>query len=184
LDAEKPFFDRIEEARFLSFQAFVHSLRGAGILWVTHLTDIGCCDPRYAQVIGLARVIRSETLADFATCQVDSFHNPKSIDHVIRVLARFQAREGDATLQPDFEWAITDDRVQVGRFYPFALTDELLVSEPRNDKATLNIRTVGRVNSMHWAQKPREDLTANQVEAQVHSAGLNFRVRTCPNISV
>jgi hypothetical protein len=84
LDAEKPFFDRIEEARFLSFQAFVHSLRGAGILWVTHLTDIGCCDPRYAQVIGLARVIRSETLADFATCQVDSFHNPKSIDHVIR----------------------------------------------------------------------------------------------------
>ena len=182
LDAEKPFFDGIEEARFLSFQTFIHSLRGVGILWVTHLTDIGCCDPRYAQVIGLARVIRSETLADFATCQVDSFHNPKSIDHVIRVLARFQAREGDATLHPDFEWAITDGRVQVGRFYPFVLTDELLVSDSPNDKATLNVRTVGRVNSLHWMQKPREDLTTDQVEVQVHSAGLNFRVRTCLNI--
>ena len=177
LDAEKPYFENmnIDEAQYSTFKTFIHSLRDQGILWVTHLTEIGCRDPRYAQVLGLSRSIRSEQLADLATCQVDSFDDPKSIDKVIQVLAKFQLRQGDETLNPDFEWAIFNDQIQLPRFHPFILTDELLVSEP-NEKATLDVRTPGRVNSLHWARHSREDLKADEVEVQVHSAGLNFRV--------
>ena len=175
LDAEKPFFETIVETRFQSFKTFLHSLRGGGILWLTHLSEIGCRDPGYAQVLGLARVIRSEMLADFATCQVEHFEDSGSIDNIIRVLSKFQARHDDDILNPDFEWAIRNDRVQIGRFHSFALPDELLMSKS-DEKAILDVRTPGRINSLHWVRQPREDLKANEVEVQVHSAGLNFRV--------
>jgi acyl transferase domain-containing protein len=178
LDVEQPFFDDIDEAHFLSFKAFLLSLqdRDAGMLWVTHLIDIGCRDPRYAQVLGLSRTIRTEQLADLATCQIDSFDNLKSINQVLQVLAKFQTRQGDEELNPDFEWAIFNGRVQVARFHPFILTDELLVSEESNEVVTLNVRTPGRINSLHYARHARKDLENDEVEVQVYSAGLNFRV--------
>ncbi|KAL8826449.1 MAG: hypothetical protein Q9191_003792 [Dirinaria sp. TL-2023a] len=167
LDVGKPFFENmnIEEARYSTFKTFIHSLRAQGIFWVTHLTEVSCRDPRYAQVLGFSRCIRSEQLADLATCQVDSFDDPKSIDKITRALSRFQLRQGDETLNPDFEWAIFNDRIQLPRFHPFVLSDELLVSE-LNEKATLDVRTPGRVNSLHWARHSRENLKADEVEVQ------------------
>lgn len=178
LDIEQPFFDTIDEAHFLSFKAFLLGLqdRGVGMLWVTHLVDIGCRDPRYAQVLGLSRTIRTEQLADLATCQVDSFDSPKSLEQMLRVLAKFQIRHGDEELNPDSEWAILNAQVYVARFHPFILTDELSVSEGLNEMATLNVRTPGRVNSLHYARHARKDLQNDEVEVQVYSAGLNFRV--------
>lgn len=117
----------------------------------------------------------SEALVEFATCLVDNFNNAKSADDLIRVLARFQARHEDELLSPDFEWAIWNGQVQVGRFHPFTLPDELVVSEP-DEKAILDVKTPGRINSLHWVRQPRENVEADEVEVQVHSAGLNFRV--------
>ncbi|EFQ96996.1 fatty acid synthase S-acetyltransferase [Nannizzia gypsea CBS 118893] len=177
LDAETPFFHGIDEAHFLSFKAFLLCLqdRDAGMLWVTHLIDIGCNDPRYAQILGLSRTIRTEQLADLAICQVDSFESNTSINQLLQVLAKFQARKGDEELNPDFEWAIFNERVQVARFHPFVLADELLVAEGANEKATLNVRTPGRVNSLHYERHARKELESDEVEVQVYTAGLNFR---------
>ncbi|KAJ9252219.1 hypothetical protein DTO207G8_4834 [Paecilomyces variotii] len=177
LDIEKPFFHDMDEDRFLSFKTFLLSLQGrdAGMLWATHLVDIGCHDPRYAQVLGFARTVRTEQLADLATCQVDSFENPKSVEYLIQVLGKFQTRQGDDELNPDFEWAIANERIQVARFHPFVLTDDLLVPEELNEMATLNVRTPGRVNSLHYQRHARQDLDKDEVEVEVYSAGLNFR---------
>lgn len=178
LDIDKPFFHGIDEARFLSFKTFLLGLqeRRSGMLWATHLIDIGCRDPRYAQFLGLARTIRTEQLAEIAICQVDAFENPDSIDSLLQVLAKFQLRQGDEELNPDYEWAIFNDRVQVARFHPFVLADDLLVSEASNDMITLNVRTPGRVNSLYYARHERKELDNDEVEVQVYSAGLNFRV--------
>jgi SAM-dependent methyltransferase len=178
LDVEQPFFHELDEPRFLAFKAFLLGLqdRDAGMLWATHLIDIGCRDPRYAQVLGLARTIRTEQLADLGTCQIDSFDNPKSIGRFLQVLAKFQTRQGDDELNPDFEWAIFNGQVQVARFHPFILADELLVSEESNEMATLNVRTPGRVNSLHYARHERKNPEKDEVEVEVYSAGLNFRV--------
>ncbi|KAF5239311.1 hypothetical protein FANTH_10014 [Fusarium anthophilum] len=175
LDLEKPFFDRLDEARFQKLQTFVVNLRDAGILWLTSLSQIGCRNPQYAQILGFARTIRSETLAEFATCEIDSFENEQSMEMITQVLGKFQTRDTSDELDPDFEWAICDGEVQVGRFHPFALRDELLVSEP-GEKASLDVGTPGRVNSLHWLRGPREvNLGPTDVEVQVHAVGLNFR---------
>jgi acyl transferase domain-containing protein/SAM-dependent methyltransferase len=178
LDLETAFFHNISEARFTQFKTFLLGLqeKGSGMLWATHLVDIGCRDPRYAQVLGFARTIRTEQLAVLATCQVDDYDNSDSIDRLIQILAKFQARQGDGELNPDFEWAIFNDRVQVARFHPFVLSDEILVSEESDEMATLNVGKPGRINSLHYARHQRKELDADEVEVQVHSAGLNFRV--------
>ncbi|KAJ5385785.1 polyketide synthase [Penicillium cosmopolitanum] len=177
LDIENPFFHDMDEDQFLSFKTFLLSLqeRDAGMLWVTHLIDIGCRDPRYAQVLGFARTVRTEQLADLATCQVDCLDNLRSVEHLIKVLGKFQTRQGDEELNPDYEWAIFNERIQVSRFHPFVLTDNLLVSEESNEMATLNVRTPGRVNSLHYQRHAREDLDKHEVEVEVYTAGLNFR---------
>ncbi|RMZ82891.1 hypothetical protein DV737_g1950, partial [Chaetothyriales sp. CBS 132003] len=177
LDVEEAFFHGIDEVSFNAFKSFLLGLqeKGAGMLWATHIVDIGCCDPRYAQVLGLARTIRTEQLAELGTCQVDDFHSPQSVDRLIQVLAKFQMRQGDEELNPDFEWAVFNDRVQIARFHPFVLGDELLVSESSNETATLNVRTPGRINSLHYARHQLKELDADEVEVQVYTAGLNFR---------
>ncbi|KAH9827374.1 Polyketide synthase [Teratosphaeria destructans] len=177
LDLESAFLHGIEEADFLALKKFLLGLheKGAGLLWATHLVDIGCQDPRYGQVLGFARSVRTEQLADFATCQVDDLARPESIDLLIQVLAKFQARQGDDELNPDYEWAIFNDRVQIARFHPFVLGDELLASEEPDDRVTLDVGTPGRINSLHYARHPRGELEDNEVEVQVYSAGLNFR---------
>lgn len=189
LDIEQPFFHGIDEARFLLFKSFLLGLqdRNAGMLWTTHLIDIGCRDPRYGQVLGLARTIRTEQLADLGTCQIDSFDSSASIRGLLRLFAKFQTRQGDEELNPDFEWAIVNGQVQVARFHPFILADELLVSEDSKiEMATLNVRTPGRVNSLHYARHERKDLEKDEVEVEVYCAGLNFRVSHSylPRVSV
>ncbi|KAG6168183.1 Type I Iterative PKS [Claviceps purpurea] len=178
LDIEDAFFHDITEERFLAFKKFVLGLQmnGCGMLWATHLVDMGCLDPRYAQVIGLARTLRTEQTADaMATCQVDDFNNSQSIDCLLQVLAKFQARQDDEELDPDVEWAIVDSVVQVPRFHPFVLSDELLVPEGPGEMATLNVGTVGRINSLHFARHERQEPEEDEVEVQVYSTGLNFR---------
>ncbi|KAK5137353.1 hypothetical protein LTR08_008931 [Meristemomyces frigidus] len=175
LDTENSFFaEGLTEARFQSFKAFLEKLDSSEIIWVTHSCELGCDDPRYAQVLGLSRVIRTEQLADMATCQVDNFENSQSLDKLIRVIARYRARQGNECLTPDYEWAINAGQVHVGRFHSFPLLDELLESEPAA-RAQLDVVHPGRLNTLHWVQQPRGELKAGEVEVQVHAAGLNFR---------
>lgn len=177
LDISGPYFEGMDSARFETFRQFLGNLGGAGILWITSLCQIGCQDPRYAQVIGLARTIRSEMLIDFATCEVNDFS--ASANQVVQVFGKFQGRDENDTLKPDFEYAIRGESIQIGRLYPFALRDELLTSDS-NDKAILDVGTPGRLNTLHWTQRPREDIRSNEVEIEVHSVGLNFRVSLFP----
>ncbi|XXG98856.1 hypothetical protein Hte_005186 [Hypoxylon texense] len=172
LDVSGPYFEGMDSTRFETFRQFLRNLGGAGILWVTPLCQIGCQDPRYAQVIGLARTIRSEMLIDFATCEIDDFNT--AANQVVQIFTKFQRRDDDDALKPDFEYAIRVGNIQVGRLYPFALRDELLVSES-NDKAVLDVGTPGRLNTLHWIRREREEIRSNEVEIEVHSVGLNFR---------
>jgi SAM-dependent methyltransferase len=163
LDREGPFFEKIDSARFQALGDLLRNLRDSGILWLTPLSQIGCRDPRYAQVIGFARTMRSEMLIDFATCEISSFNSPEKI---VEVLAKFQVREDQDLLKSDFEYVIRDGEVKVGRFYPFALRGELLTSD-QNDRAILDVGTPGRINTLQWFRQPREELQSDDVEIEV-----------------
>ncbi|KAG5979866.1 Type I Iterative PKS [Claviceps digitariae] len=175
LETEDPFFHDMTEQRFLDFKSFILGLQnnGCGMLWATHLVDIGCRDPRYAQSVGLARTIRTEQMTMMATCQVEDFANTQSVCRLLQVLDKFLTRQSDDELNPDLEWAIFDDRVLVPRFHPFVLTDELRVPEGSEEMATLNIGTIGRISTLHFARRERRELNNDEVEVEVYSAGLN-----------
>ena len=177
MDRDGPFFENIDSTVFNSFKSLLHKLDNSGVFWVTKLSQMHCQDPRFAQAIGTARTMRSELLIDFATCEVDNIDS--SAAQLIQVFTKFQKRDTNDLLKPDFEYSIYDGVINVGRFYPFALSDDLLTSEP-SDRAMLEMSVPGRPSTLHWARKPAPPpLQPDEVEVEVHAVGLNFRVSRC-----
>ena len=174
LDMSAPFLEALDSDSFDAFKTFLGNLDGSGIFWVTQSSQIRCKDPRYAQTIGMARTLRSELLIDFATCEVDDIN--KSATSVVGILAKFQRRSHSDLLRSDLEYSIIDGIVHVGRYFPFVLADELLCSE-EDDRLVLDVEIPGRISTLHWSRKPAlPPLQPDEVEVDVHSVGLNFRV--------
>ena len=175
LDKAEPFFENIDSTTYKSFKNLLHNLDTSGVLWITRPSQMHCQDPRFAQAIGTARTMRSELSIDFATCEVDDIVS--SAAQVIQVFKKFQERDANDSLKPDFEYAIYDGVINVGRFYPFALSDDLRSSES-SDRAMLEVSVPGRPSTLHWARKPAlPPLQPDEVEIEVYAVGLNFRVK-------
>ncbi|KAL9019704.1 MAG: hypothetical protein Q9185_003042 [Variospora sp. 1 TL-2023] len=173
LDEDEPFFETLNGHSYEALQNFLKTLGNAGVLWITRPCQMSCRDPRYAQVIGAARTIRSELLVDFATCEVDSLDS--SVDQIVQVFEKFQNRKTGDILRPELEYAIHDGTVYINRFFPFSLADELLIAEP-GDRAMLDIAVPGRLGSLHWVRRaPVAELKPDEVEIEIHAVGLNFR---------
>ncbi|KAL2017252.1 hypothetical protein VTK56DRAFT_2364 [Thermocarpiscus australiensis] len=174
LEEDQPFLENMDSARLKSLKSFLDHLGGAGLLWVTRLSSIGCRDPRYAQVIGLVRTLRSETAIDIATLETERITSPGGAATLADVLCSFQTRKEDGSLGPDYEYAIHNDQVLVNRVFPFTLDHELVVADP-SDEAVVTQTHPGRLNTLTWSTKsviaPKDD----EVEVEVHASGLNFR---------
>ncbi|KAI0101373.1 hypothetical protein GGR51DRAFT_530505 [Nemania sp. FL0031] len=172
LDEESPFFEEIKKEQYDSLNAFLQMLQDNGLIWITRHSQISCFDPRYSQVIGLARTLRSEMQLDFATCEIDSFESEPEL--LVRVYEKFRERWRSETMKPELEYAIKDGAVHVGRYYPFSLKDQMMVSS-LNDRVVLDVDIPGRLNTLRWAKVPCEGLGPTDVEIEVHAVGLNFK---------
>ncbi|MCJ1357758.1 MAG: hypothetical protein MMC33_007754 [Icmadophila ericetorum] len=173
LDIDGPFLENIDSTTFDSFKNFIQSLDNSGVFWITQLSQVHCQDPRYAQIIGTARTLRSELLVDFATCEVDDI--ALSAFQIVQTFSKFQMRDESDSLKPDLEYVIYGGVINVGRLYPFTLSDELLTSEP-SDRSILKIGIPGRPSTLHWIQQPvASALQPDEVEIEMYSVGLNFR---------
>ncbi|KAJ8122348.1 hypothetical protein ONZ43_g1437 [Nemania bipapillata] len=178
LDHDAPFFDNLDSHHFDLLKAFLGKLDGNGMLWVTKPCQVNCLDPRYAPIIGFARTMRSEMLIDLATCEVETLDSDLGCIAVLGVfekLARRAKQEENNTLDPDFEYIIDNEgTINVGRFYPFALREQLLEADP-GDRAVADVSTSGRINTLGWWRQPHEQMEVDEVEVEVYSAGVNFR---------
>ena len=173
LETEIPFLEAIDSDLFDAFQRFLENLDGSGILWVTQPSQMHCKNPRFAQTIGLARTMRSELLIDFATCEIDEISTSATL--FVELLGKFQRRDQSDLLKPDLEYSIIGGVIHVGRYFPFALSDQLLCSED-SDRLVLDVEIPGRISTLHWSRKPAlPPLQPDEVEVDVHSVGLNFR---------
>ena len=172
LDRNESFFANLDAERYQLLRDFLVKLGDSGILWITPTCQIDCKDPSYGQVIGFARGIRSELLIDFATCEVPSFDSTKD---VIRVFGTFSSRKLQDGEHPNFEYVVEKEDIKVGRYYPFNINDELVTADA-DDRAILDIAVPGRINTLRWLRKERIEPLEDQVEIEVFSAGLNFRV--------
>jgi len=180
LDADRPFFELLTSADFEALKNLVKRLTGRSVrmLWATRSCQMSCQHPDYASVIGFARTMRSEILLDIATCELENWD--ADADLLVRVFAKFRdrrdAHDGDDVFRPDFEYAIRGREVNVGRYYPFSLSDEMVTTKTTG-RAIADIKTPGRISTLAWEQCERETLRECDVEVEVHAAGLNFRVR-------
>ncbi|KGO55930.1 Acyl transferase/acyl hydrolase/lysophospholipase [Penicillium expansum] len=176
LDDEAPFFENMDHQRFESFKALVDNMKDLGILWVTGLLQIECRDPRFGQINGIARSIRSERLVSLATCEVDNVDS--SYEKIIDVFESFQLRQEDHSLKPEFEYAIVKNTVQVARVHSFTVQNELLTSDA-SDVIALRTSKPGRLSALHWARQEIEALEGDDVEISTYSTGLNFKDVLC-----
>ncbi|KAI9692407.1 MAG: Type I Iterative PKS [Bathelium mastoideum] len=173
LDQDRPFFDTINPDSFYSLRKFVSRLSGSGVFWITGLSQIYVRNPAFAQVLGLARTLRSETLTDFATCEADDING--STSSICDVFVQFYERGAEEALDADSEYIILENIAHVGRIYPFSLTDELLATEP-SDSTVLDTKSPGQLQSLCWISTPSgEDLRPYEVQLEMCVAGLNFR---------
>jgi acyl transferase domain-containing protein/protein-L-isoaspartate O-methyltransferase len=173
LDEKGPYFEDINDSRFNIFKTLVASLNDCGILWITRLSQMQCQDPRFGQIQGIARTIRSELLVDFATCEVDDLSS--SSDKIVDVFQRFQIRQENDTFTTESEYAIVENTVHVGRIHSFPMQEELVVSDT-TDSITLRSSKPGRLNALYWTHREMAALIDDNVEIETYATGLNFKV--------
>ena len=172
VDLDGPFFQNLTETSYNKFRAYIDHLKDAGIFWITPLSSLNVQDPVYGPILGFARTVRNETGLAFAVCQTDSgFAESKVLD----VFEKFQTRQQDAVFDPEMEYAVLNGQVNIGRLYPHSLSEELLITAS-NDKTVLTIDRPGRMDGLHWERRAAEPAKADQVEIEVYSTGLNYRV--------
>ncbi|KAF9888394.1 hypothetical protein FE257_008672 [Aspergillus nanangensis] len=172
LDDDGPFFEDMSDQRLESFKALVSQLKDCGVFWVTSLLQIQCQDSRFAPILGMARVMRSEMLIDFATCEVDNVSS--STSRIIDVFEKFQVRQTDDIIRPDFEYAIVQNTVQVGRIHCVSVQNELLESRA-NDSISLQSSKLGRLTALQWVRQDVEPPKDGDVEVEIHATGLNYK---------
>ncbi|KAL3607011.1 polyketide synthase pks11 [Fusarium poae] len=176
LDEEEPFFEDINSEKLDAFKTLTSSLKDKSLLWITHVSQMGCSDPRFGQIWGISRALRSEMLLEFGTCEVDDV--AVSSDKILDVFARFQIEKEDETIKPDYEYTIINNTVYVGRIYPFSAQENLVISN-QEDPVALRTTKPGRLNALHWASYQSPTLTGDDVEVKVQAAGLNFKDVLC-----
>ncbi len=175
LDLSTPFFDKIASKELGAFQRYIGNLKSSGILWATRSSQIGCKNPRYSQVLGIARTIRSELLVDFATFEIDTIDS-FAFEALSNVFAKFQRRAKDPIFDPDWEFALFEREIYIPRYHWISVAKQLSVISEEEHPRKLEVEETGLLQSLRWVQGTPIVLTEDQIEVETCAVGLNFRV--------
>ena len=178
LDLDSPFLYSATEKDFSAFKSFVTRIQDAGVFWVTAAAQNGCRDPNYSLILGMARTIRTEFLMDFATLELENFSDEVSCKATANVLHEFQHRVRDSSNDPNFEYVLSDGRVQVGRYHWVSVTKELSAAKHDSYPRRLEIGRPGILTTLGWKQDEPAELKGDFVEIDTRAVGLNFKVST------
>ncbi|CAG8888844.1 unnamed protein product [Penicillium egyptiacum] len=176
LDGQTSFLEQLDTTKLEQLRTFINNIADSGILWITQPSQSQCADPSFAQMHGLARCIRSELGIAFATCEADDMETPRGCRSVACVFQNFSERVNDGEIEPDFEYVIENGVTRVNRFFPVSSASEVAVGQATND-ARLIISQPGRLDTLHWKGETVKAPQGDEVQVEIHAAGLNFRVR-------
>ncbi|KAL9010176.1 MAG: hypothetical protein Q9173_004864 [Seirophora scorigena] len=174
MDLDGPFFDDISSDRLAAFQRYVGSMNAAGILWITRSSQIDCQDPRYSQVLGIARTCRSELLLDFATFEIDSVDDC-ALQAIVDVFTKFQRRNKDAEIDPEWEFALSEGVIYTSRYQWDSVIKELSTVSDVELPRKLQIGKSGLLQTLQWVQADPITLAKEQIEVEPCAVGLNFK---------
>lgn len=196
LDLAEPFFASLNETRFRQFQTLVKKVQElrCSIFWVTGACQAGDVDPRFAPVVGVARVLRTELSIDFALLEVPQKDFENTLGSVVpRLLAEFQhgrhlntptsngEEKGQPDTNPETEWAHVDGRTLIARYHFVNIADQLKAKTDNQSMLARPIRKLqqhkpGLASTLYWKAVQAPALVANEVRVDVKAVGLNFKV--------
>ncbi|EFE44178.1 polyketide synthase, putative [Trichophyton verrucosum HKI 0517] len=174
LDLGGPFFDKISEGNFRAFQKAMSTATNCRMIWVTRGSQLECSDPRYGLVLGLARTLRFEMDVDFSTFEVDKF-DEKTATSLCDLLKEMQIFREKPWLDQDYEFAVRDGVIHIGRFHWTPLDEEITTTNKPNMSKGLHIGTYGLLDSLSWVEYEEPPVGGNDVMVEIKYTGLNFR---------
>ncbi|KAF2676482.1 polyketide synthase [Lentithecium fluviatile CBS 122367] len=180
LEIDAPFFDGVSKS---DFECWIKLAAAFGtttnVLWLTHTTSMGKepKDPRYAQVLGFARTLRSEKHTSFTTLEIDDFDRPDMPGQVLRVYENIGRGDNDSELDPDFEFALSEGTIYSSRYHWFSVGEALATTMPRDVDKVLKIGQKGMIDSIRYEKNDTTSgqLKGREVAVKPHTVGVNFR---------
>ncbi|KAG5795056.1 hypothetical protein H9Q69_005899 [Fusarium xylarioides] len=175
IDLEKSLLEDASQETFVAVQEFSRSLGSRRVLWLMPPTQVECSSPSSAQLLGLARTLRSEMGLNFYTLEIDGGEGQFG-ELISRVFDRISQDQDNESLEPDREYIVKDGVVSVGRYRPFSIPEQPLELSYSDDlMAKLRIEKPGMLATMEWVSDSLPEVVMpNQVEIEVRSAGMNF----------
>ncbi|KAL4956616.1 hypothetical protein BDW69DRAFT_181394 [Aspergillus filifer] len=192
LEVDAPFVKSISAKNFALLQQVVnHLVSGSSkLLWVMGSAQIGpVIEPSYGLTLGLMRSIRAELSPSIATLEIDRL-SPQVAVTAVGVFEKFQEAAGASSGNPDYEYAMRDGVVHVGRFHWTDVSKELAQSYDtseyplRMDKhqIPLQSKAVGDVaKALTWtpflpARMGDNDITIAVAYSDVHGSSGSGKV--------
>lgn len=179
LELEAPFFDNINQEDLERVIQLSSNLEPANLLWLTRQIQMGAKDPRYAQVLGFARTLRSEKHVSFTTFEIDDVLSPGATQKAVQVYEQIFKPDNDPQLDPDFEFALHEGTVYSSRYHWVSVRDELVSAADQVADKVLKIGQKGMIDSLQWEKNEdaSRPLKGQEVAVRPHTVGVNFRVR-------
>lgn len=172
---EKPILQSISENDLASFLQMVDSLQISTVLWLSFSAQIHPKDPHAAQILGMARTIRSELAMLFATLELE-YLQPGAAQAVVDVMKTLQdSRDDIGELDPDMEWAWSNGSLNTGRFHWVPVETALCEAAQEPESKGLSIGTPGLLQTLHWASQPLGDPGPEHATIRMTAVGLNFK---------
>ncbi|KAH8433977.1 Mycolipanoate synthase [Aspergillus melleus] len=172
---ERPLLQDISEDDLTNFLRLVDSLQVSTVLWLSPSAQINPKDPQAAQILGMARTIRSELAMSFATLELEDLQ-PEAAQAVIDVIETLQSSRDDiGELDPDMEWAWSNGALNTGRFHWVPVEKALCETADEPETKGLTIGTPGLLQTLHWASQPLGEPSAEEASIRMTAVGLNFK---------
>ena len=179
LDLEgPPLLQNINEEDLAEFLRMVDDLQQSIVLWLTPSAQIHPADPYAAQMLGLARTIRSEMAMSFATLELENT-GTGAADAVVNVVGKLQRSNDEvAELDPDTEYVWVNGSLNVSRFHwvpvDKALSETTLTAKSSETKS-LEITSPGLLQTLGWSSQPIDEPAPDEVIIRAAAVGLNFK---------
>lgn len=177
MDLEGPFFFDLTKENFEQFRGWLSSCTTSRLFWVTHSIQLGCRDPRYGLILGVARTLRHEVTQHFVTLELDNADS-RALQPIIRAYETFLSQIEDPDASPEYEFVVQNGVIQAGRYEWKSLEQPLERLEGIAGTRMLDIGTYAMLSSFMWTlvDLVPAKVEEGHVEVDVKYVGLNFRV--------
>ena len=181
LDSENPYLGHpSQEPSFLALKQLLYENRNSRLLWVMQETNFTCNDSSYGVMQGLARALRIELHQDISILEIDRW-DAAAAKALVAVYERIQTVRQSQQSDVEYEFALHDGVVQIGRSHWASLSDQLSATPMPDMPRQLKIASFGHLETLYWAPKSiKSQLDAGEVELDMQYVGLNFKVSLPP----